>query len=172
MEDPAGTFGEILLTESDFPDYFINWAHPEDYKITKKPIIPEYIFHQQKLGTHARLLFRCSFELAPNTFTTMTFVVDTGAPKPFYFAAKAMDILKGREMVHGLSDVPLAYLKVNGRNAIIEETPYIHKWANLLGLNMITRLGLAVTENDDREGSFVFTKMPQPFFSLKSAKKL
>ena len=82
-----------------------------------------------------------------------------------------MQMLREKSLIHSVPDVPIGYLKVNGRNAVIDETPYKHKWANLLGLTMITRLGLSVAEDDNKHGMFTFTKIPQGYFILEPISK-
>jgi len=171
IEDISGSIEEILLQDLDFPDYYVNWAHPEDYKIISQPIKPEFIFHSLVFNTHARLLLRASVQLEESSFMALTFVVNTGAPKPFYFSEKALPILMDRNLVHSVKDTSGGpYVNVNGRNATCEQSPYKHRHANLMGLEMTARLGLHISE--DRENNkavkFGFNQWPASgFFALK-----
>lgn len=46
---------ELQWTDKDFPAYFINKQHPDDFKITTEPIEKELIFHEHQ-RRHPRLL--------------------------------------------------------------------------------------------------------------------
>ncbi len=67
--------GEVLLTSLDFPDYFMDMAHPEDYVISERCMDPYLI--ENIVPHHHILLLRVSFEARPSTFAVMTFVLDT-----------------------------------------------------------------------------------------------
>lgn len=79
----------------DFPPHFRNFAHPDDYKITSQAIAPEYLYHTQ-MGRHNRLIFRISFRTnSPHRYASMSFVVDTGAPKHMYLVnSSTMSIIQ------------------------------------------------------------------------------
>ena len=67
----------IILNDSDFPTYYKNQAHPNDYIISNVPII-ENIFNDRK--HHWRILLRISFKISEDNYLPVTFVCDTGAP--------------------------------------------------------------------------------------------
>lgn len=48
---------QMLLCTEDFPPSYIDFAHPEDYAVSTKPIEPECIFNRRH-GAHNRLLWR------------------------------------------------------------------------------------------------------------------
>jgi hypothetical protein len=99
---------DLLLTFEDFPTTWrkTDLNHPDDYKITLKPIgcisgswlpnthrlAPEYIFHQKDL--HNRIFVRTSIKLAEkdengkDQFLSATFLADTGSPSVFYFCKR------------------------------------------------------------------------------------
>jgi hypothetical protein len=80
-DDPATPIAEdLLLTDEDFPPTVVDKRHPNDYKLTTEPITKELIFHEIE-GRHSRLILRTSVKLAENLFTSMSVVLDTGAPK-------------------------------------------------------------------------------------------
>lgn len=62
----------ILLQESDYPDYFVDKHHPDDYKITKEPIRPEHIYHLK--ADHNRVMVRLSTQIGPDMFIPITFI--------------------------------------------------------------------------------------------------
>ena len=48
-DDPVTPISqELLLTDEDFPSYFINKSHPDDYKLSDRPIEKELIFHEHR----------------------------------------------------------------------------------------------------------------------------
>ena len=75
----------VALMPSDYPDYFKDCAHPDDYKVFGKPVF-EAIDHYHMF--HSRLHVRLSWRLAESAFLPMTFVVDTGAPRYFYLCRR------------------------------------------------------------------------------------
>lgn len=68
---------EVLLTSLDFPDYFVDMAHPEDYVVSERRMDPYLI--ENTVPHHHRLLLRVSLEARPGTFAVMPFVLHTGA---------------------------------------------------------------------------------------------
>lgn len=129
---------ELLLQEADFPDYFINMAHPDDLKPLDTPLEPEFIEHDGIFGHH-RLLFRVSFKMNDGTFVPFTFVIDTGAPFHFYLEESTSKTLHrgGRILSADVSD----YMDVVGTKAAVHETPSTYPPANIIGLKMLRILG-------------------------------
>ena len=78
VDDVLLRANEVAYTELDFPDFYVKMAHPTDYKETAEPIEPHLFYH--KKPEHLRLLLRASVHLAPNLYSPMTFVCDTGVP--------------------------------------------------------------------------------------------
>jgi len=143
---------ELLLHNTDFPSNFVNMAHPDDYKILDKPIIPEYIYNDK--SHHYRLIFRISWKLGENKYVPMSFVCDTGAPMFFYICEKAQNILQNRicndELGNQFFQMP------DGSKAAIHETPSNHQPANIIGLRILKKLELFLSES-----GFKFNKCPE-----------
>lgn len=81
MDDILHRSKEIAYTELDFPKFYVNMAHPEDYKETCDPVEPQFFYHERP--GHFRVLLRASFRLASNLYCPMTFLCDTGVPGGF-----------------------------------------------------------------------------------------
>lgn len=57
MMDDSDIFKEeLLLTDADFPDNYVQKAHPDDYKIVAAPLAAQYTYFQK--SHHNRLLLR------------------------------------------------------------------------------------------------------------------
>lgn len=139
----------MMLQEADFPEGYVDMAHPDDFKATDTPLRPQLIEHQGLLGHH-RLLLRVSFKLNNEKFAPFTFVLDTGAPFHLYLSQKSIQVLQrgGRWKEAD----PVDYLEILGTKAVVHETPPTHAPANIMGLKMLKFLRLRL---DD---SFSFTK--------------
>ncbi len=167
-EDLSDVLEDLPLTSHDFPDNYINFAHPQDYAISKEPIQKEMIYHHRD-GRHARLLLRVSLQLDRNRFMPMTFVCDTGATRYFLFGTKAIQGLKGEHILKHDPDLDQNYLMVFGRKAPVDPTPEKHSPANILGLRILLRLGLVLI-NSPTEG-FIFN-VSFPYFTATTLSKL
>ena len=163
MKDPASVLmidggeeqsqAELMLQESDFPDTYVNMAHPNDYISTKTSIQPEFIDHEGIFGHH-RLLLRVSFKLMDGMHVPFTFVVDTGAPFHFYLSDSPAAILKKGGRL--LSDSGQEYVEILGSKALVHATPTTHKPGNIMGLKMIKKLGLHVGDSFSFSTPFSF----------------
>ena len=167
-EDLSDVLEDLVLTHYDFPYNYINFAHPQDYVISKEPIQKEMIYHHSD-GRHTRLLLRVSLQLDRNRFMPMTFVCDTGATRHFLFGTKAVQVLKGEHILKHDPDLDQTYLVVFGRKAPVDPTPEKHNPANILGLRMLLRLGLVLI-NSPTEG-FIFN-VSFPYFTATTLSKL
>jgi hypothetical protein len=131
--------GEVLLTSLDFPDYFVDMAHPEDYVVSERRMDPYLI--ENTVPHHHRLLLRVSLEARPDTFAVMTFVLDTGASSAVYLGLRAMQLMHEVGRLRE-DDLGVVYLDTPlGRCAVLE-TPATHQPANILGLDMLKKLKL------------------------------
>jgi len=140
-EDPKTPVPEeLLLTDEDFPSYFVDKHHPDDYKITDHPIQPEHIFHEVD-GRHPRLILRCSVKLAVGKFCSMSFVLDTGAPK-IYLCDDAAKIMTDSGIRVIDKELGIIYVTLLGRKYRVEKTPDGHSPANIIGLKTLCRWGL------------------------------
>lgn len=75
----------VALQPADYPDDYVDCAHPTDYKLLPEPVT-EHINHQQFL--HSCLHIRLSFKVRDTFYLPMTFVIDTGAPRSMYLCKK------------------------------------------------------------------------------------
>ena len=154
---------QVVLCPQDFPLDYVNGQHPEDYLITDAPITPQYIYHHIR-GRHNRLWLRVSWQLRSGKFTTMSFLLDTGAPKHLYLCDDALKAVEEDGQVVEDGDMDLQYVKLFGRNCPVESTPKAHTPANIIGLKLLKRLGL---ELFDDEPHFHF-KQNVPYFTAQA----
>ena len=149
IEENTITKEELLLHDEDFPDNYVHMAHPDDYK--EVPIfVPQFIMHEH-FGRHNRLIVRAAWKTSNNTFIPMSFVCDTGAPSHVYLSNKALSILNSKGLLlKDERETPYINIHISSRKtfpAVVEETPYIHKDANILGLKSLRRLNLHLIDN-------------------------
>lgn len=147
---------EILLTDEDFPDYFEDFAHPNDYVMTNQPITPEHICHS-RLGQHHRLLFRISVSCGGKYFS-VSFVCDTGAPRFLYLCPKMFALMENLGAIKVDEDTGLRWVMIENKKVPLDETPECHRPANIIGLRLLYRLGLYLEEN-----TFGFSRGPNCF---------
>lgn len=121
--------GEVLLTSLDFPDYFVDMAHPEDYVVSERRLDPYLI--ENTVPHHHILLLRVSLEARPGTFAVMTFVLDTGASSAAYFGRRAMQLMHEVGRLRE-DDLGVVYLDTPlGRCAVLE-TPATRQTSSAL----------------------------------------
>lgn len=135
---------EVALCSDDFPWRSMS-SHTDDYQETATPMEPELIFHHVR-GKNNRLWLRISWELGPNKFVPMSFLLDTGAPRHFYMSEEAISTLEAADLTGIDDDTDVEWTTVFGRKALIELTP--HQPANIIGLKMLKRLGLQLFEDE------------------------
>jgi len=142
----------IFLKKADFPDYYINFLHPNDHEIMNNPILAETIFHRKK--NHNRLLLRISIKVC-ESYIPATFICDTGAPSDIYLSAELYQIIKSR-FVHDIYQNE--FLKIGNDHAVVGNTPDNHPNINIIGLRFLDKFGLIV-----RDGMFGFDNIPEHF---------
>ena len=137
------------LVAEDFPKLFRGlenkeqiYAHPDDYKYTNEPIIPQIFLY--KAGVRIKIFMRVSFQIAKDRYISATFVCDTSCIAHFLISDKLKLFLK--ERIHK-SDVGPDYLKtnLNGENVecvVKDDVPKSHQPANIIGLPMFFLLGI------------------------------
>lgn len=148
MEDET-----IMLYEADFPDYFIDKHHPDDYKIVRRPFV-EMIYHDG-IG-HNRLLLRITFKIGENMYLPATLVCDTGACVGLYTNQLLRRMINNRIIIDKESSI--SYLNTSDGRLITSPTPAPHQDCNILGLRALCKFGLVLSE--DR---FEFTNLPEYF---------
>jgi hypothetical protein len=146
---------DLLLEEYDFPENFVNMAHPEDGIIKGNPIAPEFIRHSRR-GHFFRMLVRIYLRLGDHRFVPYTFVCDTGAAIHIYLSEPALVVLEKAGRI-GTDELGSLFVTIDGRRAAIRVTPHTHQPGNMLGMLMLERFGLQMTD-----GSFSFAS-PVPY---------
>ena len=147
---------DLLLSEADFPSHYQKFAHPEDYIIQSTPIEPECIF-RSCLG-HNQLIYRTSIYAAPEKYFSLSFICNTGAPKHIYLVPKAIKLFQLCNRIHTDNETDLSWITVSYKKCPISVTPLVQQPANILGLKMLCRLGLQLSDHE-----FEFNSSP-PFF--------
>lgn len=137
---------QMLLCAEDFPPNYVNFAHPQDYHVSSQPIEPEHIFSHRQ-GTHNRLLWRVSWDIGDGKFMPMTFMLDTGAPKQLYLSQPALSKLEEIGLLKIDEDTDACWVQLFGRKCGVERTPHGRDPANIIGLRMLLRLGLQLSES-------------------------
>lgn len=134
---------ELLLMNDDFPDYFIDKAHPSDYISFQHPTPIEFIYHKKQY--HNRIIARVSW-LVGCSFVPMSFVIDTGAPNGFYLSHKAFQHLQPRIQIDDMDNqyVCIKNSKNQTKNIMVCPTPYNHSPANIIGLKILMFLGMEI----------------------------
>jgi hypothetical protein len=79
----------------------------------------------------------------------MSFLVDTGAPWPFYFSDVALEMLRAHHLLQE-DDDGNSYVRVQLSSgeifrAVFMDTPDRFKPANIIGLRFILRVGMKVS---------------------------
>lgn len=133
----------LILKPSEFPSYYVDFLHPEDYKITNTPFI-EKIFHKKKY--HNRLLIRICFKIDINTYLPVTFVIDTGFPMNLYLCPKTRENI---EHLIKTDEFDTEYITVFGtKNLTVDETPHVHHNVNIIGLIALNYLGFVLADGE------------------------
>ena len=159
IEGDAVVKEELLLHEEDFPDNYVHMAHPDDYKEVLE-FRPEFIMHS-RLNRHNRLIVRAAWLVPNGAMVPMSFVCDTGAPSHIYLSSRALSTLQDKGLLL-TDDKEIQYVKIHINNtdtfpAVTEETPYVHKDANILGLKSLKRLNMHLkNDNFSFNESFVY----------------
>ncbi len=151
------------LWDRDFPSYFINRKHPQDYQLLDAPIDPECIYHVN--GPHRRLFLRVSFKCKAG-FIPVTFLLDTCFPLWFRLSHAAADVLQLHSVVMtdaywgwyvtnvDLDDADHQCQPERKRGMIIcEKTDTEYEPVNFIGLAALSKLGLNL-----RDSSFEINK--------------
>jgi hypothetical protein len=87
----------------------------------------------------------------------MSFIVDTGAPAPFYFSSVAMAKMQQHKLLHEDEDGN-DFVLVQARKTNYTQIPGAFEPANIIGLRFVTRVGMTV--NSD---TFTFVDVPSVF---------
>lgn len=132
-------------TELDFPDSYVDMAHPQDLIEAPEPVQRELWYHRSADPAHFRLLLRASFRLSSNVYSPMTFLCDTRLSGGFYFSPDAMSALTNARRIL-MSDIHCPYIQTDAGKISVSETQQCFQPANLLGLRALQKYGLIVAE--------------------------
>ncbi len=138
------TASGFILQDADFPDHYVNMQHPCDYSPVSSPFV-EYIPHFH--GRHRRLIVRVCWQVNETQYVPMSFVCDTGAPMGLYLSevSHAVLICYGRIKEDEIGN---EYTYVEGAGKVsVELSPHGHAPANIMGLELLTKLGLRLLHN-------------------------
>eukprot|EP01032_Pedospumella_encystans_P024490 gene24490-27698_t len=145
----------IMLIPEDYPPSFRGkengkvYAHKDDYVVTRDVIKPEVFLYRGSDGTKDRLFFRTSIKLnsdpADLTFTSATFLFDTGCCPHLNVSEDLKKLLKGRiKKDDGREFYVSSYVDGVKHQCIVKsDLPDQHKPANVMGLPMFFALGIA-----------------------------
>lgn len=161
--------GSILIDHRDYPDTYVNLCHDEDYIQTSIRINNEFIYNHGPIKNE-RLLVRMPVRLNDNTYTSMTFIIDTGCPTPIILSTEASSILQTYNRLRE-DDAGSRFLTIGGMNFIYGhhvEKPMI----NIIGLPFLRRFqsNIQIRENirvdsgvTIRDYSFTIVNFPEIF---------
>ena len=137
-----------LYSRDDYPEYYIDRQHPDDYKAISSPLPPEFIFHE-----YVRLIIRISFKVGAE-YVPMSFMLDTAAPYEFYFSEKACNTLENVLIDYrngSMLQIPVNFGGCARKPELfpVSFTPKSKQPGNFIGLNGLMRLGLKLNEPPD-----------------------
>lgn len=145
----------IMIQEADFPDYFIDKHHPDDFKPKNININPEFIFH--KLSDHNRIILRISIKTGPRTYIPLSFVCDTGAPSYIYVNKITRRLIKDRITDDGAGN---EIIIISNKRMGLKTSPALHEDTNIIGLLGLSFFKLYFEENGV---GFNFYNLPEYF---------
>lgn len=143
----------MVLTAADFPEYFVDKHHPDDFKPVREPF-NELIYHERT--GHNRIILRMTVRLAEEYYTPFTFVCDTGAPNSVYLNEVTRKIIKSRI---NKDHMKTEYINVGSRKFTVLATPQPHDDCNVLGIRTLFAFGLVMRQDE----TFEFTNLPEYF---------
>lgn len=128
------TDDELLLHDDDFPKYYKNKEHPDDY-LSFDSYAPQIIYH--KKSHHNRLIFRVPWKIN-DKYVPVSYVCDTGAPMYLYLNKKTRLLLDERIKTDEL-DYEYVEIEINDniRKIPVAETPMSHPDINIIGLCLL-----------------------------------
>lgn len=142
----------LMLQEADFPDFFIDKHHPDDFIPNVSPMNIEKIFH--RLSGHNKLILRISIQIN-NIFIPFTFILDTGAPSYIYINSITRRLIKNRILDDELGN---QFIYISGKKLSINPSPTNHSDVNIIGLLGLSHFGLILDKDD-----FDFLRLPNYF---------
>lgn len=144
----------IILYEADFPDYYVDKHHPEDYIPVSKPFT-QLIYHDT--NEHNRLILRITIKTSNNGYLPVSFICDTGATVGIYTNQLLHRLINHRIIKD--NDSGRDYIIVGGNKITVKHTPPPHQDCNVIGLRALCIFGLVLNSNY----SFGFINLPEFF---------
>lgn len=141
----------VMLCPADFPDYYVDMHHPDDYKLSNTYIDPEMIYHE--MPDHNRCILRISIKIRNNIFTPVSFICDTGAPSYIYINTLTRRLIKEKIL---RDDAGTEFIYVNNRKMLVKPSPPAHPDTNIIGM-----MALNIFEFWIRGGTFGFDNPPK-----------
>lgn len=136
---------EILIQSEDFPMSYVNMSHPDDYKRLENVVQVSCIYNHGG-SRHNRIISRLSWKVG-NKYLPMSFICDTGATRHIYLSKLAYSMLNTANRIIEDPDLGAKYVTINGRKAAVLPTPDNYEPANLMGLPILIRFGLSISEH-------------------------
>jgi hypothetical protein len=119
----------------------VRYAHPDDYKIDLHPINPNVFIY--KAGGRQRLFLRASTKLDTTTYTTATYLFDTGCSVPLQISEYLSKKICGRIRKSDSADYIKSTMMSRENNLTVHyDLPNVHKPANFAGLPLFFLLGV------------------------------
>lgn len=136
---------EVLIQSEDFPTSYVNMFHTDDYKSLDNVVQVSCIYNHGG-SRHNRIISRLSWKVG-NKYVPMSFICDTGATRHIYLSKLAYSMLSSANRIIEDPDLGTKYVTINGRKAAVLPTPDNYEPANLMGLPILIRFGLSLSEH-------------------------
>lgn len=115
IEQNDAADADLVLQEYDFPENYVNMAHPNDGTISSTPITPECIRHSRR--GRFRMLVRISLRLGDDDrFVPYTFACDTGVPIHMYLSEPATSVLEEADRI-ATDELVFLFIIIAGRES-------------------------------------------------------
>lgn len=141
----------VIFTSADFPDYFVDKHHPDDFRPVKESFT-DLIYHERT--GHNRIILRITVKMGEEYYVPFTFVCDTGAPNTIYLNEVTRRIIKSRILKDDLKN---EYMRVGPRKFTVLSTPPPHDDSNVIGIRALFAFGLVMRQDE----TFEFTNLPE-----------
>lgn len=141
-----------MLQEVDFPDYYIDKRHPDDY-IPVKKCFTEYIYHS--ISDHNILILRICFKIGHKTYIPCSFICDTGAPTHIYINSTTRKMIKDLIQKDELEN---EFLIIDNKRMMLKPSPSNNPDVNIIGLRSLSYFNLIL-----KDDGFVFLNLPKYF---------
>ncbi|KND04926.1 hypothetical protein, variant [Spizellomyces punctatus DAOM BR117] len=136
----------VLVSKEDYPpSYRANFGHPDDLVEASTKIEPDIFYYA--LDEYHRLFARLPIRLNGDTFTSATFILDTGASCGIYVNKGLEQLLTEHGRIQddelGFSYMDIDHLERQVK-VKIEQVPENHAQVNIIGLPLLLSVGLSI----------------------------